>query len=333
MAKRPDSFETTVLAIELLRRLPRSYKVTARELRDQLEQADIKRDLRTIQRLLEMLSRQFGEIERDDRTKPYGYRWKEKSKGLALPVLSEQESLLLSLAEQHLCNLLPAKLMKSMEGIFSQARTRLSPHAGSKQERDWLSKVRVVSSTQPLLPPKIDPRVLEEVSNALYGNRWLALEYTNAAGKRTKADVMPLGLAQQGPRLYLVCRFRGYDNERSLAINRIQSASTSTLTFVPPPEFDLKRYDNEGRFGYGEGKRVRLRFWIQRDAGFHLLESPLSEDQTAEEVKGGYRITATVVDSGFLWKWLRGFGSDVKQIETEDVGATAPIKATRRRAA
>lgn len=126
MAKRPDSFETTVLAIELLRRLPRSYKVTARELRDQLELADIKRDLRTIQRQLELLSRHFGEIERDDRSKPYGYRWKEKARGLVLPVLSEQESLLLALAEQHLGNLLPAKLMKSMEGIFSQARTRLS---------------------------------------------------------------------------------------------------------------------------------------------------------------------------------------------------------------
>lgn len=174
---------------------------------------------------------------------------------------------------------------------------------------------------------------MEEVSNALYANRWLALEYINAAGKCTKADVMPLGLVQQGPRLYLVCRFRGYDDERNLAMNRIQSASASTLTFDPPPEFDLKQYDNEGRFGYGEGKRVRLRFWIQRHAVVHLLESPLSADQVVEEVKGGYQITATVIDSGFLWKWLRGFDSEVKHIETEDIATTPAVKTGRHQAA
>jgi predicted DNA-binding transcriptional regulator YafY len=313
MAKRSDTTETVLLALEVLRRIPRNGKVSATQIHEQLEGIEFKRDLRTIQRQLEMLSKHF-EIERDDRNKPYGYKWKERAKGLALPMLSEQESLLLTLAEQHLRNLLPAALMKSMETFFAQARTNLGPQANSKREREWLSKVRVVSTSQPLLPPKIIPGVFDAVSNALYANRWLNLEYRNAAGKKTNSEVMPLGLAQQGPRLYLVCRYKGYDNERSLALHRIVSAEVSTLTFERPKDFNLQQYDNDGRFGFGEGRRIRLTFRIDREAGFHLLESPLSTDQQVTEVGDQLEISATVVDTGQLQWWLRGFGDQIRDV-------------------
>jgi predicted DNA-binding transcriptional regulator YafY len=315
MAKRPDTLETALLAIELLRRIPRGRKVTASELHDQLKDAGIDRELRTIQRQLEMLSEHF-EIERDDRSKPYGYRWLEQAKGLAVPNLTPQESLLLGLAEEHLKNLLPARLVKSMESFFAQARRNLGPESNAKLEREWASKVRVVATSQPLLPPKIAPGVFEVVSEALYSNRWLNLDYRNAGGKRNKVEVMPLGLAQQGPRLYLVCRYRGYENERSLALHRILSAEATTLTFVRPKEFDLKKYDDDGRFGFGEGERVQLTFRIDRDNGLHLLETPLSSDQQVVELDDGrLEITATVVDSSMLEWWLRGFGDVVTDMQ------------------
>lgn len=313
MSKRPDTKETVLLALELMRRIPRSRKVSAKELHEQLADTEVGRDLRTIQRQLEMLSDHF-DIERDDRSKPYGYRWKECARGMALPTLTEQESLLLTLAEQQLRSLLPAGLMKSMSGFFDQARTNLAPYNKAGREREWLSKVRVVSTTQPLLPPKIQPGVFEQVSNALYANLWLNVNYENAAGKRTQAEVMPLGLAQQGPRLYLVCRFKDYDNERSLALHRIISAQASTLSFERPGDFDLEQYDNDGRFGFGEGNRIRLTFRIDKEAGYHLLETPLSEDQQVQELENAYEITATVVDSAMLDWWLRGFGAQVWNI-------------------
>ncbi|MBK8134158.1 MAG: WYL domain-containing protein [Gammaproteobacteria bacterium] len=311
MAKRSDTLETVLLAVELLRRIPRGRKVTASELHRQLKDAGIDRDLRTIQRQLEMLSDHF-EIERDDRSKPYGYRWLEQAKALAVPNLTPQESLLLQLAEEHLKNLLPARLMKSMEGFFSQAKRNLGPESSARLEREWPGKVRVVATSQPLLPPKIVSGVLEIVSEALYNNRWLDLDYRNSSGKRNKVEVMPLGLVQQGPSLYLVCRYRGYDNERNLALHRILSAEISTLTFVRPKDFDLRKYDDDGRFGFGEGEKIRLSFRIERDAGFHLLESPLSNDQQVVELENGkLEIVATVVDSAMLDWWLRGFGESV----------------------
>lgn len=313
MPKRPDSMETLQLSLEMLKRIPKNRTITAPELREQLAEAGFERDMRTIQRQLETLS-EFYELDRDDSTKPYRYCWKERAKGLSLPGLSTQESLLLMLAEQHLSSLLPAKLMKSMEGFFTQARSQLGDKGTTQREREWLEKVRVVSTSQPLLPPKIDPAVFDQVSNALYGNQWLEVDYKNAAGKQTTARVMPLGLAQQGPRMYLVCRFDGYDNERSLALHRIITARAMTLTFERPKGFDLKQYDDDGRFGYGDGKRIRLSFRIEKAAGLHLLESPLSADQQVVELEDDYEITATVVDSDMLEWWLRGFGEAVSKI-------------------
>lgn len=45
-----------------------------------------------------MLCQHF-DMEQDDRSKPYGYRWLSHSKGFSIPTLNEQESLLLMLAE------------------------------------------------------------------------------------------------------------------------------------------------------------------------------------------------------------------------------------------
>jgi len=323
VARRPETLQAVLLAVELLRRIPRGRKVTAGELHAQLRDAGFERDLRTIQRQLDVLSSHF-EIERDDRSKPYGYRWLERAQSLAVPHLTAQQSLLLQLAEEHLRNLLPAHLLQSLDGFFMQARRNLAGPAGDEQARllrQWPAKVRVVATSQPLLPPRIRAGVLEQVSEALYANRWLHLDYRNAEGRHRRIDVMPLGLAQQGPRLYLVCRFRGFDNERSLALHRILSAEVSTLGFERPSDFDLQRYDDDGRFGFGEGARVRLSFAIEPVAGQHLRETPLSHDQTLSEGGDGWlQVSATVVDSAMLQWWLRGFGDDVREIRRAAVG-------------
>lgn len=317
MPRRPDTAETVLLALELLKRIPRARKVTASELHEQLP-AELARDLRTVQRQLEMLAQHF-DIERDETSKPFGYRWKERGQGLSLPTLTEQESLLLALAEEHLRHLLPANLMKSMSGFFHQAHRRLDSPDGSDRSREWLGKVRVVSQTQPLLPPKLVPGVFDTVSQALYMNRWLNLEYRNAENQQSTIRVMPLGLAQQGPRLYLVCRYEGYANERSLALHRILRADISAEEFRKPRDFKLDRYDADGRFGFGEGQLIELKLLIDKGPGQHLLETPLSKDQEVVDNGDRLEITATVVKSSQLRWWLRGFGRAVAVLRPKDL--------------
>lgn len=247
MAKRASTHESLVVAFELLKRIPKSHQVTARELHQQLEHIGIERELRTIQRNLELLCEHF-DIIRDERSKPYGYRWNKESEGMTLPKLSAQEALLLSLAEEYLIKLLPVNITASLECFFQEAKYKLNPTSGKSKEREWLKKVRVVSETQPLLPPKIATKVFRSISEALYHDRFLNIDYYNTKQIQKSALVMPLGLAQQGHRMYLVCRFDGYDNERSIAVHRVSKATVSSFGFERPKEFKLSQYDADGRF-------------------------------------------------------------------------------------
>ena len=316
MPDRANTQETTTMALEILRRIPRSRMVTAKEIHEQLSAAGYDRDLRTIQRTMEMLSMNF-DIIRDERSKPYGYRWSDKAIGISIPNLSEQESLILALAEEYLKNLLPAEVLQSMDGFFKQARYNLDYDNATSRESAWENKVKIVSTSQRLLPPKVEPGVYEAVSKGLYHNKWLNIEYQNAKDVMNNIEVMPLGLAQQGPRLYLVCRYKGFNNERSLALHRMKSASVSTIGFTPPHDFELQQYDDDGRFGFGYGDKVGITFKISNEAGYHLNETPLSEDQEITHHGDYYLVKATTIDSLHLKWWLRTFGDEVWDIEKD----------------
>ncbi|WP_253821889.1 WYL domain-containing protein [Vibrio cyclitrophicus] len=64
----------------------------------------------------------------------------------------------------------------------------------------------------------------------------LNIDYYNTKQVQKSALVMPLGLAQQGQRMYLVCRFDGYNNERSIAVHRVRKATVSSFGFERPKE-------------------------------------------------------------------------------------------------
>lgn len=316
MANQYKPLETTILHIEILRRIPAyGRKVTARQLLEQLAAIGIERDVRTIQRQLEALSSHF-KLERDDRNKPYGYSWARGEVGLAIPKLSVQESLLLYMAKQHLNEMLPESLMSSMESFFIQAQRNLMEDSSKiKNAREWPQKIKVLSTSQPLLPPEILPNVYNIISSALYNNQYVRIVYKNTNDKITSKTIMPLGLAIQGPRQYLVCQFEGYKDERILALHRILSAEHSTLTFIRPPDFDLKKFEQDQVFNFGIGTKVKISFHMHPYPAKNLIETPLSKDQKAIKLKDGkFKITATVVDSLLLTAFLNSFGNEISNI-------------------
>lgn len=317
MATRPDNKTTLRLAVELLKRIPRRRKISARELQEQLRDAGIDRTLRSIQRQLALLVETF-DIERDTAASPYGYRWKEGVNGLSLPGLTEQESLLLMLAKKHLEPLLPASLMHSMGGFFEQARRTLErQHVNqpTRPENQWLKKVRVVSTTVPMLPPQIAPGVFEELSSAIYQDQWLAITYRNAKGQTKEKKIMPLGIAQQGQRLFVPCVFDGFTDVRNIAVHRISQAKNTGQPFERPKDFDLEAYDDSGRFGYGNAEKIAIHLWINDYLKLLLEETPLSENQTivaAPDGAAGWELTATVTNSMLLVWWVRSQGKSVR---------------------
>ncbi len=131
-------------------------------------------------------------------------------------------------------------------------------------------------------------------SQALYNNQWLELDYTNAKEERKQ--------------------------HCDMALHRIHSAQACTLTFERP-DFDLARYDADGRFAIANGERIRLSIVIDKAPAKHLLESRLSEDQTHTETDTSYHITATVVQTLLLDRWLLSFGGQIRDVQKTPVGA------------
>lgn len=303
--------------LKLLRWIPQGNWTTAGELRQKLqEEGELKvPSIRTLQRDLSLLVDEFGvEFEDDGNTRMY--RWASGFQAWTQPNLGEQESLLLSLSQQHLGNILPANMHTLFDKQFVRAEKILTQSGAGSPYRQWSDKVRIVQGLQPLLPPELADGVFDQVTRALYGNNWLTVTYKNHQGKISEGKrIMPLGLVQQEQRLYLVCRFEGYSSDRTLALPRIQTAKISTIRFERPDDFDLAELEKKGRFAVSKGQKIQLSFSITKDSGTHLLESRLAEDQVAEEIEGGYRITATVVDSLLLKRWLNSFAENVWDVE------------------
>jgi predicted DNA-binding transcriptional regulator YafY len=312
------ALDTALTILEVLRAIPRKRFTTAVQVCHSLEVGGHPRSLRSVQRLLDQIEGSFP-IECDRRGKPFGYRWRQDAQGFHLPLLSPAEAVLLRLAESQARDLLPHNLKIQVEPLLTAARSQIQRDSPQALHRRWLGKVRRIPNTQPLLPPNIPTEVFDAVSDALYHERKLSVVYHNAHGKQQEAVVWPLGLALQEPRLYLVCRFEGYDNERILALSRIEKATALNASFPYPKDFQLERYDGEGRFAFGEGKLVRLRMRIELAAGWHLTESRLSKDQTWALHGDDLVIEATVVDSLLLQSWLRGLGPVVHEWTIEPV--------------
>jgi predicted DNA-binding transcriptional regulator YafY len=308
----PQALAHCFLILDILKRIPRRSYTSSTHLAEQLESAGYVLTRRTLQRWLDAIVQQYP-IECDTRSKPFGYRWMDTAQGLNLPLLTATEALLLQLARSELGQLLPASALKSLAPLFDSAHRRLNTSVSAPEEKRWLQKVRRIPESLPLQAPRISTSVFETVSEALYHECSLHLHYRNARSKLREATVYPLAMVQQANRLYLVCRFDGYDNERILALPRIKQARLDAA-FTYPTDFKLDAYIQAGHFGILRGPLVRLTFHINQAEGRHLMESPLSADQTQEEDESGYRITATLPETELLHRWLRSWGNAITDV-------------------
>lgn len=312
--------DAAFLLLDLLQRIPRRRYISSSQLLQQLQSAGYTLQRRTLQRHLDLLVQRFP-LECDTRSKPYGYRWAEGAQGLNLPTLAAPEALLLQLAHSELAPLLPARTLHSLAPLFDSARLQLE-RSHPKAAQRWLHKTRRVPDALPLLAPALCPGIFDSVSEALYAEHTLHLSYRNALGRSLQAEVWPLGLVLQGQRLYLVCRFVGYDNERIIALARIQQARVGTA-FAYPEQFELERYIEDGHFGIRRGALVRVRFRLPKALAQHLIESPLAADQHCVDEGDSVHISATLHDTELLQRWLRGWGEQLRELQIEAVAPAA----------
>lgn len=317
---RREITDTLQFALAVLALIPHRLHKTASDIRDELEANSIRRDLRSVQRMLNTLADVYPQLEVYTERKPYGYRWGTQAPKIMLPSMSSIEALLLVMSQNYLRNFLPQDLNNSLQSYFQEATAVLKAQATDQSAKDWLEKVRFSPPTQPLIPPQIDPELIESVTHCLFNNLEMALTYQNRLGEISEYVVHPYGLIDRAPVLYLVAdslRTAGADRRiRTFAAHRMLKARELSHTFDRPVDFDLDEYVTEGRHMFGKGERVKLSFEIRGSPGMHLQEAHLSADQGIEELDDGWlRVTATVNESLELKRWMNGFGEDIRAID------------------
>ncbi|WP_374605571.1 helix-turn-helix transcriptional regulator [Niveibacterium sp.] len=315
-SSRPDNMTTLGLSLQLLKNIPARGEGgrSAAQLHAMLPSEYRALSLRTVQRHLQHMAEHLpNEVAVNDRSKPYTYSRVSFEPSLNAGRLSEAEAMLLVLAQRELSRLLPKSIGDRLAPLFGHARSVLIGQRDlAQQEAEWLSKIASVPTSQPLMPAVVDDHIFATVSEALFFNRELRLRYRNESAVEKDMDVRPLALTLQGPIMVLVCHSSGYATPITLLLHRILDAEAKTFTFERPTDFDLERFTHDGQFGYGDGKRIRLTFRLPTAEAKHLLETPLARDQVTSAIGDEIEITATVVYSQMLVRWLRGFGRTLK---------------------
>ncbi len=318
----------SLLIIAILKRIPRNHWISTPEIETALKEAGYDISRRKLQRILQDIAEcEDLCVECDKRAKPYGFKQGSPSIDLAATHLRPQESLLLRLAEEHLRYQLPGPIMHSLESLFDAARTTLREGGATEKVAAWLKKVAFVSGTVPMLPPKILPRIFDAVSEGLYRESKLEIKYVNTLDEEKSGIVSPLGLVQQEQRLYLVCKFDGYDNVRHLALHRISSVRVLDFAAERPADFALDRYVAERHFNYSNGRKIRLVLeFTNAVTAKNLEETPFNRTQVLERLPdGAWRLTADMDDTVLLDGWIAAWKATagIRRVE-KTVIAEAP---------
>lgn len=306
-----DTMDRIWLMLGMIPRAPR--KIDGATLEAQLVARGYEVSRRTIQRDLERLSGLFP-LRCDDRSKPFGWSWQEEADGFSIPGMDPAAALTMRLIDMHLSALLPPTVRRTMQPYIAAAGKVLDRLADNPL-RSWPDKVRVVPSGQPLRPAEIDSNVLEVVCEGLLRERRFHCSYRPRGTDEVKEyEVSPLGLVSKERVLYLVATLWDYNDPILLLPHRMTSATLVETKVTPPAGFSLDNYLASGELQFARSNgTLRLDVLFSREAGSHLLETPLAEDQIVRETKDGkLRIKATVIDTRQLRWWLLGFGNAVE---------------------
>ena len=302
-----ESGQTLKRQWEMLRLIPRwPRRITIRELTSRLADHGFRTTRRTVERDLQELSGSFP-LDVDETAKPYGWYWAKNANFEFTPRLTASQGIALLLAKTHLQGLLPRSMLDELAPIFANAEVELAATGW----RDWHRRTAVIPTTFPLLPPKLDMKVLESVQSALAQRHCLSARY-RAKGKEAAKEVVihPLGLLTRGPVQYLVCTMYDYVDILRLPLHRLSHTVVLPEPVKSPTGFDFVRYVEEEAGRFNTKGKIQLVAWFDEAAAEHLKETPVSHDQILGSVQDSSRVElrATVeMDETLRW-WLLGFG-------------------------
>ena len=311
------SSETALRYITMLRFIPKyPAKRTVKEIEYHLDNRDFFVSSRTIERDLIKLSNHFG-LTCDDRSKPHGWSFLQGSRGIELAYMDRVEALSLQMAEKYLKDLLPHNNYERINNLFKQANSVLKD-APDNDLINWANKVRIAHDSQRFIAPKIDLAIQDIVYKAILNENKLSIDYKKTNAKKPEKRIInPLGLVLQGVVHRVICTMSpNFEITRHLPLHRFKGAKELDEPIDIPQDFDIDDFIIEGDLGFPRSnKKETVKLLFKEWSGYHLTETPLSEDQVIKNLNGKLLLEATVRLTDQLRWWILGFADDVEVLE------------------
>lgn len=307
---------------QILSRLSTGKWMGTRELQEILQREGIDITLRTIQRDLNQISQRFP-IENNGAV-PQGWRWRSDAPIQSLPHMTSSQAVTFMMVEEHLKHLLPPSLIEEMNPWFDLARRSLSTQNNVRQ---WINRVRIVPSTQPLIPPIVEKTAQQAIYEGLLQDKQLECVYQglNQAAEAKTYTLNPLALVQKGAIIYLICTRHDKTDIQTFALHRFKSATVLNTRALHPVNFDIDEYIESGALGFRVDfskptETVALTLTMTEIDALYLEETKLSTNQVLEPLGNGQILVhATVPFTNQLVWWLRSFGHKISHIEPQEV--------------
>jgi predicted DNA-binding transcriptional regulator YafY len=150
---------------------------TTSELTQLLANAGFDIHKRTVERDLKSLALRFPIGASDD--KPCGWYWLNR-KAFDTMGMTVTDAFTLHMLERYLKALLPVATTRQLQPLFDLAKNKLEVEADSNGIARWATLVAVEGAGLPVIPPAINPAILETVQGALLNRETLKIHYLKA---------------------------------------------------------------------------------------------------------------------------------------------------------
>ncbi|MEA3333171.1 MAG: transcriptional regulator, partial [Pseudomonadota bacterium] len=170
------SHETLKRQWLLLNRMPHRGRKGTKYFQESLREMGLDVSLRTIQRDLKELSRQFPLVSDEERIS--GWKWSEDAAVFDIPGMDPHAALAFKMIDLHLGKMLPESCLNFLKPYGKRAGEVLS-HLEDGGIAKWPKKIARISRHLTLEPPEIDRLVLSAIYDGLLLERQLEISYCN----------------------------------------------------------------------------------------------------------------------------------------------------------
>jgi predicted DNA-binding transcriptional regulator YafY len=318
-AKRGEGFsvvDTSLRYLEMLEIIPRDPdEITVEAIMQVLERRGFSINKRSIQRDLHKLAPIFKLLPSGNE-RPIRWSYSDKAPVRLFPSMDEHTALSFQLMQAFMQHLLPPETLDSINPWFRKAAERLSQR--KEVAARWQEKIHVLPLGLPRQPPAIDPKIQDEVYQALLYELPLRIHYRGRNSERFKEYLIsPLGLVVRDYVSYVVAAKNDDGELRQFLLHRFKDAEIEDGEYYRPNMFNLKAYAAD-KFGFqlGPSATMDIKMWLDKDIAINVAECPVDKRQAlTEQADGSFLLSATVPNTQELLRWIYSLGNQAEVLQ------------------